>query len=148
MNRAELAAAPNHFGYLLLSLGRVLREQTRDALQPLGLDPNHIGVLSVLKGSGSLSQRELGRVLRTDRTTIVRLIDELQSLGLVAREASEDRRVNALRLTAAGESMAKQMERFVAEAERRVFAALTAPERSALRLTLSRVLESLPPFET
>lgn len=141
MNRTKRAKAPAHLGYLLSFVARLVRDRTRDALAPLGLDTSHIGVLNVLESGGMLSQRELGRSLGIDRTTVVRLIDELQSIGLVAREPSEDRRINALRLTPAGEDIAARMEALVTATERDVFSALSTAQVSALRSALAATIK-------
>jgi DNA-binding MarR family transcriptional regulator len=143
----DLAAAPDHIGFLLLTIARTLRMRTREAVLKQGIDLNHIGPITVLAGGQELSQRDLGRSLRTDRTTMVRTIDELEERKLVERGASKDRRMQSIRLTAAGRNLARELHRSVRLAERDVLGALSRVEIEQLRSLLVRVHDSLEPFE-
>ena len=131
----------------MIAITRVLRDLTRDRLTPLGIDPVHIGVLALLTDGNSRSQRDLGRLLRTDRTTVVRLIDELEAMGFVERQTGADRRINSIQLTALGHDFAKEVDRAVQATQAEILASLTPSEQTRFVSMLQRVHDSLPPFE-
>jgi DNA-binding MarR family transcriptional regulator len=73
------------------------------ALRPLGLELRHFAVLIALNEHGALSQRDLVAELGSEKTSMVRVIDDLEAAGLVVRRAVPgDRRVHAVEMTAKG----------------------------------------------
>jgi DNA-binding MarR family transcriptional regulator len=73
------------------------------ALRPLGLELRHFAVLIALNEHGTLSQRDLVAELGSEKTSMVRVIDDLEAAGLVVRRAVPgDRRVHAVEMTAKG----------------------------------------------
>ena len=81
------------------TVSRVARER----LAPFGITPVQYGVLQVLWERDGLSGAEIGARLVLDSATITGVLDRLETLGLIRRTAdSGDRRVNRIRLTAAG----------------------------------------------
>lgn len=61
---------------------------------------------------GSITQRELTRALRLERSTVSRLVDKLAAKGWVdASRAPQDARSVLLSLSPAGERVAEQLER-------------------------------------
>jgi DNA-binding MarR family transcriptional regulator len=98
--------------------------------------------LTVLDRCPRASQRELGRVLDLDRSTIADLVARLVRRGWIERERDEDdRRRNALQLTAAGRTELTRLRPRVNAIEPTLTAGLTPTERDELRRLLSRVLE-------
>jgi DNA-binding MarR family transcriptional regulator len=75
----------------------------RERLAAFGITPVQYGVLQVLWEQDGLSGSEIGARLVLDSATITGVLDRLETLGLIQRTAdSGDRRVNRIRLTAAG----------------------------------------------
>lgn len=75
----------------------------RERLAPFGITPVQYGVLQVLWEQDGLSGAEIGARLVLDSATITGVLDRLETLELIQRTAdSGDRRVNRIRLTAAG----------------------------------------------
>jgi DNA-binding MarR family transcriptional regulator len=73
------------------------------ALRPLGLELRHFAVLIALNEHGTLSQRDLVAVVGSEKTSMVRVIDDLEATGLVVRRAVPgDRRMHAVEMTAEG----------------------------------------------
>ena len=98
--------------------------------------------LSVIELRPRASQQELGRVLDLDRSTIADLVGRLVRRGLVERERDEDdRRRNALALTAAGREELSRLRPRVEAIEPTLTAGLGPSERETLRRLLHRVLE-------
>ena len=102
--------------------------------------------LTVLDQRPRASQRELGRVLDLDRSTIADLVARMVRRGLIERERDgDDRRRNALQLTSAGRDElarlrpARRGDR--ADPDRRAAAPESAIE---LRRLLHQMLEHAP----
>ncbi len=76
--------------------------------QPVPVAEAH--ALQELVRAKPLSQRELAAWLRLEKSTVSRLVTQLESKGWVERErSSADGRVLLLRLTAAGRKVAEQI---------------------------------------
>ena len=121
-----------------------------DALKPLGLDVRQYGLLLVLATEGPLSQGELAEWVRTDRTTMVALVDGLEALGYVKRERNpEDRRAYRLTLTADGKRALTRGRELMRRAEDQLLRSLDARERKQLVELLGKVAADVgrPPSE-
>ncbi|HEY5431397.1 MAG TPA: MarR family winged helix-turn-helix transcriptional regulator [Solirubrobacteraceae bacterium] len=99
--------------------------------------------LSVLDQRPRASQRELGRVLDLDRSTIADLVARMVRRGLIGRERDEDdRRRNVLQLTTAGRQELARLRPRVEAIEPTLTAGLSSSERDELRRLLRRLLEN------
>lgn len=75
----------------------------RERLAPFGITPVQYAALAVLWETDGLRGAEIGARLVLDSATITGVLDRLEGLALVRREADPaDRRVNRIRLTADG----------------------------------------------
>lgn len=98
--------------------------------------------LTVLDRRPRASQRELGRALDLDRSTIADLVARMVRRGLIERERDEDdRRRNTLQLTTSGRAELARLRPRVNAIEPTLTAGLSPSEREELRHLLSRVLE-------
>jgi len=98
--------------------------------------------LIVLDQQPRASQRDLGRVLDLDRSTIADLVARMIRRGLIERERdTEDRRRNTLQLTPAGRSELARLRPRVEAIEPTLTGGLTSTERGELRRLLHRMLE-------
>ena len=67
------------------------------ALEPVGIEPPHVGILTALEETGPISQSELARLFAVSGAHMVQLIDELEERRLVARRRLEtDRRSHVI----------------------------------------------------
>src|SRR5262249_34577973 len=90
-------------------------------------------------------QQELGSALGIDRSTMVTLIDQLESGGLAKRRPSAaDRRAREIAITQKGRRVLQRARRLISQMEDEVLAGLTAEERSQLLALLRRALASAP----
>src|SRR5476649_2217464 len=80
---APAATACHRSSALLDHLARLTRLRAESALAPLGLRPRHLVLLTVLRDHGSPTQQALAAALRTDRTNLVGLLNELETDGLI-----------------------------------------------------------------
>lgn len=98
--------------------------------------------LTVLDQSPGASQRDLGRALDLDRSTIADLVARMVRRGLIERERDDDdRRRNVLQLTAAGRDELVRLRPRVEAIEPILTAGLSPSERDQLRRLLQRALE-------
>lgn len=98
--------------------------------------------LTALDQRPGASQRELGRVLDLDRSTIADLVTRMARRGLIERERDkDDRRRNILELTSAGRDELAQLRPRVEAIEPTLTAGLRPRERDELRRLLYRMLE-------
>lgn len=110
-------------------------------LAPVGVSGRELGVLLLLDGPDATSQQQVAGRLGVDRTTMVGLLDGLETKGLVARHADAgDRRRNVLRLTGEGQTALDQALRASEKAERQLLADLDDDESAQLRTLLTRLV--------
>ncbi|MER7663652.1 MULTISPECIES: MarR family transcriptional regulator [unclassified Streptomyces] len=74
-----------------------------EALRPLGIELRHFAVLIVLVDRGATVQRDLAEATGTDKAGIMRVVDDLERMGLAVRKAVPgDRRARAVEITPQG----------------------------------------------
>jgi DNA-binding MarR family transcriptional regulator len=104
------------------------------------LTPGQFGVLVVIDANPGLSQTQLGNALGIDRSTVVAVIDRLETRGLVARQAApNDRRSHALHLSDSGKATLRRLTERVRAHERAIARDLSAEEQAQLIALLRRV---------
>ncbi|TDB74026.1 MarR family transcriptional regulator [Actinomadura sp. KC216] len=120
--------------------------QSRDAmngeLRALGVDVRGLSMLLALELYGPSSQRRLIDLSGIDKSTMVRIVDELEEGGLVRRErAPQDRRAYSITLTPDGERTLASARRIAADAGERLFGWLGPGERDQFVGLLRRLAE-------
>lgn len=125
-------------GVVLYKAAQFVQELWDRALAPFGMKTRHHSVLAVLAHGDSLSQRAVGRMLHLDAATVVRIVDDLERLGLVERRRNAlSRRQYDLTLTEAGWRTAAEARAAIAEAEAVAFSPLSDRQRADLHALLS-----------
>jgi DNA-binding MarR family transcriptional regulator len=110
-------------------------------LKPTGLSATQYNVLRILRGAGpeGLACREVGCRMISRDPDITRLMDRMESRGLIARaRGEEDRRVVKTRITAEGLRILGELDAPVQELHRRQLHHLPAKELRQLSLLLER----------
>ena len=132
----------DRLGYLLKHAQLALASHTAAALEPLGVNGRELAVLTVLGTGPAPAQQQAAAQLGVDRTTMVDLVDALESKGLVERRSDPgDRRRNLVHLTEKGRKVLDEGERAYREAERAFLGGLGDDEARRLKSLLRRVLE-------
>ena len=132
-------------GQLFFRLWRATHTRAADALETVGLTPALLALLNVIGAREGAIQQELGSAMGIDRSTMVALIDQLESAGLAKRRPSAtDRRARQIEITPKGRRLLQRARRMVAQVEDEVLAGLTAEERRELEALLRRALDSAP----
>ena len=106
-----------------------------------GITPGRVGVLALVDANPGITQSRLAEAVRRDRSTLVGVLDELETRGLVERRRGEDRRTNGLWLTPAGRRFLARTLRSIALHERRIAARLTRVERAELLRLLGKLAD-------
>jgi MarR family transcriptional regulator, transcriptional regulator for hemolysin len=132
-------------GQLFFRLWRASHVRAADVLASVGLTPALFGLLNVIGAREGAIQQELGSAMGIDRSTMVSLIDQLESAGLAKRRPSAtDRRARQIAITPKGRRLLQRSRRMISETEDEVLAGLTGEERSELVRLLRRALDSAP----
>jgi len=115
-------------------------ERFQRIVADFGITPSEFGVMLLIYENSGLSQSDLGKAIRADRSTVVALIDRFEERKLVNRTPSPfDRRSHALRLTEDGQKMMEDLIPRVHEHERAISAKLTRQEQAQLIELLGRI---------
>ena len=133
-------------GQIFFRLWRASHTRIAAALASVGLTPALFGLLNVLGAREGAIQQELGAAMGVDPSTMVSLIDELETAGLARRRPHPtDRRARAVAITPKGRRVLERARRMAAQVEDEVLRGLTAAERRELLTLLRRALDSAPP---
>ena len=136
----SLGLLPDLVGYQLRLAQIALFRDFSETLGDFEITPGLFGVLVIIEANPDLKQSELAKATYLDRSTVVSVIDGLERRNLVERRAApNDRRSNALRLTADGTALLKKLKRLVADHEKRLVSNLSADERETLVTLLQKV---------
>jgi DNA-binding MarR family transcriptional regulator len=132
-------------GQLFFRLWRASHVRATDVLETVGLTPALFGLLNVIGAREGAIQQELGSAMGIDRSTMVSLIDQLESAGIAKRRPSPtDRRAREIVITPKGRRLLERARRLILDTEEEVLAGLSAGERDDLVRLLRRALESAP----
>jgi len=102
--------------------------------------PGQFGVALLVYSNPGLTQSALARAVGIERSTMVAVIDALESRGLVERRPSPvDRRSYALVLSQQGEALIEKLKPMVMGHEDRIAANLSTEERGQLIALLSKI---------
>ena len=127
---------------LLAQVGAHGAKQFADRLSVLKLTPPHAGILRRLVQSPGISQRELATTLGMHASRLVAVLDEMESLGLLIREANaEDRRTYSLQVTPKGKETMEQIAAISQQHNEALCAALNEEERAVLVGLLQRIAD-------
>ncbi|MES9536490.1 MULTISPECIES: MarR family winged helix-turn-helix transcriptional regulator [unclassified Actinomadura] len=129
-------------GMLLASAHNRSRASMNGELGRLGIDVREFSMLLALEMYGPSSQRRLIDLTGIDKSTMVRIVDELEDGGLVRRErAPQDRRAHSISLTPDGTRTLESARRAGADVGERLFGHLDGDDRDRLVDLLRRIAE-------
>lgn len=136
---ARLRALPTR---LVDQVALVANRATERALDTTGSRRYHYALLAALGEFGAISQADLGRRTRIDRSDIVATVNELADRGFVERSPDEgDRRRKIVTITDAGTAHLAELDERLAGAQDELLAGLDTAERAELVRLLTRILE-------
>lgn len=137
------------FDRLLMDVFREMGAHRPEQLLPgWSLSLSEIYALGILAERAPLSQQDLGDALALEKSSISRLVQQLERNGWVSRERDGcDGRLRLLRLTDTGAAVAARIEAHMSTRHAELFALLTPEEQVGLLQGLSalrRALYSIP----
>lgn len=110
-------------------------------LERIDLTSKSFLILGASYNNTTFSQKDIAEAFFIDRTTMVNLVDELESRGLVERiRHVEDRRQYRIILTSKGELLFKQAREIAYQVEDEYLGVLSAKQKEDLRGSLLLVL--------
>ena len=130
----------------LLRTADALARDAEDLLKPYNLSGTQYNVLRILRGAGDdgLACREVGLRLISRDPDITRLLDRMESRGLIARaREAKDRRVVRTRITPDGLRLLAELDEPVRERHRRQLSHIPEKQLRQLSALLDRAREPL-----
>ena len=113
-------------GLIGYRLRRAQQELFRDFAASIpDLSPGRAGLLMLIEANPGVTQSRLAQAMALDRSTMVGVLDALESRGWLERRKGSDRRTNGLWLTRAGRVTLARVKRRIADHEMRVTARLS-----------------------
>ena len=129
-------------GALVARSRKALVEEWGRELEPLGLNTAQALVL-VLLADGAATAADMSRTLSHDAGAMTRIIDKLETMGLVRRQReAHDRRSTRLELTREGRAMHAQVTRVQVEVLNRMLRGFSRTEAKTLEALLKRILQN------
>jgi MarR family transcriptional regulator for hemolysin len=127
------------FGTVVARAARQWRRAVDRNLQPFGLtEATWLPLIYIARAPVPMRQKDLAAALTLDGSSVVRLLDALETSGLIERrEGDPDRRAKTIALTARGLSIIQQVEAVSREVRNATLIGLSDDD---LR-TATRVLE-------
>lgn len=127
-------------GYQLRRANEVATKRFFSVLADVGITPGQIGVLTLIANNAGLTQSALSRGVGVDRSTMVAVIDRLETTGLVTRgRAEHDQRAYALALTEAGDKVVTTLLARLQSLEDELLTKLSREERDTLVYLLRKM---------
>jgi DNA-binding MarR family transcriptional regulator len=130
-------------GHQLFNLMTQMRREVEKRMAQHGLTDAQWKPLWMLKIGRATTAIELAREMDIDAGAITRMLDRLEAKGLVERVRSEaDRRVVHLRLSAAGDAVAKKVPFVLASVNNDFLRGFNETEWKQLRRLLGRMADN------
>lgn len=138
------------FGHLLMRVSRTWRSVVDGRLADLGLtDTTWVPLFHLHAADQALTLKQLAQRVGLDSSTLVRVVDLLESRGLVVRETdASDRRSKSLRLTEQGLAVVADVRGKLYQVEAQVLAGMDARTVSTLREGMQQLHERLACIQT
>ncbi|NIF73666.1 MarR family transcriptional regulator [Burkholderia sp. Ap-962] len=132
-------------GHYLSRARQAFVERMDQALAPLGLTAQQIGVMLLLARGEAGTPLELSRRLSYDSGSMTRMLDRLEKKGLLERRRSaSDRRVIELGLTGPGRAAADALPGLMAGELNAQLAGFSADELQTMTALLQRFIANAP----
>ena len=133
------------FDQVLMDVIREMGVLRPDQVLPgWSLSLSEIYALNILAERAPISQQDLGAALRLEKSSVTRLVQQLEQRGWIVRERdARDSRLRLLRLSELGARMTEEMHRHMHERHAELFDQLTPDEQSALMQGLTALRHAM-----
>lgn len=147
MGKAVRAAAGNKAQSILHLVKQVQYKayvRLESVLNPLDVTAVQFRILTTLSTRPNMTSADLARLYDVKPQTMIKQIALLEAKGLIERQVSDtNKRLLEVRLTQAGSSSLKQLQKDTRTLEQELLKPLSAQEQANLRDYLLRLLDSL-----
>jgi DNA-binding MarR family transcriptional regulator len=127
-------------GFCLYKLALSIRGRLEEEVARYGVVAPQCAMLKLVDKVKGMTQKDLGEYLAIDKATMVRLLDGLESNGLLKRvEDAKDRRAKRLEITAKGRALLEKTAAARVIAEREALLPLTESERKIFRELVAKL---------
>ena len=126
-------------GYQLQMANLLAINDAREALADYGVTPAKLTALMLIQANPGCDQTALGRALRINRSSAMKIVNFLEEKGLIERRPGRNLRTNSLNLLANGESRLKEMLAKLREVDTALSERLTSSERQTLFKLLKKL---------
>ncbi len=136
------------FGALLSRAYRQWRRAADLRLQPYDLtEATWLPLIRIARAPAPPRQKDLAASLFVDNSSVVRLLDNLEAAGLVARREGEDRRAKIVVLTPRGKAIADKVEAAARTVRTDALAGISDKDVETTLRVLEHVCRALEPAE-
>jgi MarR family transcriptional regulator, transcriptional regulator for hemolysin len=153
MNSISLPGAPRRgtragFGAQIAQAARLWRRVVDHRMRPFGLtEATWLPLLHLARGPAAMRQKELAASLSLDSSSVVRLLDALETAGLIERrEDGADRRAKAIFLTPLGRTTVAKVERVAQQVRGDALMGVAENELETASHVLEHVCRMLAPL--
>jgi MarR family transcriptional regulator for hemolysin len=109
----------------------------------LGLTPSQWKVILALSLFNGISQKELADKIYVDGSTLVPVIDKMESGGLLERKSDpSDRRNNQLFLTKKAESTVDSIIEIILQLRKKLYQGISQGEQEIIRTALQKIIDN------
>ncbi|HEX3046172.1 MAG TPA: MarR family transcriptional regulator [Bacillota bacterium] len=120
-----------------------MNERFNAELVPYHLDAKEYGLLSVITSMPEATQQQIGEAIHVDRTSMVKRVDHLESLGYIVRiKNTIDRRTYNLQLTDSGNRILNDLWPTLINCERDVLSPLSDEEVQQIRILFNKWIKA------
>jgi len=138
----------NSAGYLLKRVHKLIHQRMEDLCEKEAISFTQWVVLALLCSGTASTAAELSREVGHDAGAMTRVIDQLETLGLLTRERDlEDRRIVKLRMTPEGKAQFDALSPTIIDLWNGLFEGFETVEIDAFIGTLRTLLNRLEPSE-
>lgn len=130
-------------GYLLHKTDVKLTNFFIRQLKPFGVTPEQWSIICVLQKDKETNQKELSKAIDRDQTTVVRMVNNLQSKGIIKKIINDtDKRSHFITLTKQGEELKLKLIPVVQQAHETVTSGLTEEQIEMLHNLLKHLYDN------
>lgn len=142
LNMQEANKEPTGILYLIARVEKIIANQMREILKPLGLSLRHYTALSVFSTHKTLSNAKLAELTIVSPQAANELIKEMERKGWITKKPDPNHgRIIQVRLTAEGENLLANCNYVVAALDSRIFGHLSEKEIIKLKSHMKGVLK-------
>jgi DNA-binding MarR family transcriptional regulator len=128
----------------LVRAARAHRVAAAQLLSEVGLHPGQEALLMELWQGDGQTQAELAEALAVEPPTITKMLQRMESAGLVQRKPHpDDRRAQLVYLTARGKRLQQKVDRLWGQLATRAVSGLSDRQQATLRSMLGTITENL-----